>query len=553
MKRVAIRYAVLFASAIIFIFLIFQSLGGGVADFLLGEEYYIFAPAALSPTVQAVVDYTLENGRPVEAIYWTLTYKLIGFQPLVLHFLSFGLVYLGSLLAAFALANVWPQKSAKPRVFFLMLLLSFFTAHALIWGHTLSGDNSRIANVMFWGTVLMMQKWAASGFDKRLFVGAILIFFAGLFTYESIAFLFPAAVLLGLSVPGSLSKIIKDPPRVRGLVLITVVSLFFVLIPHGIYTMISYFRDAQVAHPAVDFLNQLSFKTILRTVQAIARYLFEFGNTNSLHRGLIGFVFVLVLWFVPGFFVWRNSSDIDHKNRKLSKLLNPWVLIYFSAVMILIMGFALRALQGEVIFRGYVSAVMGIPILFVLLFELVGRRWMRLIAAGLMVAWATTAIWEFRQTSLRYAEFEATYSERLISLIELVPNVQPNTWFVFVGTELSGLSGCGPSLEILYLVPNLHCAFLGQEPYRATRYAEDVLEADYWGGWIRSGNIILVGGNSRGDIIKIIPEITPADELNIIWIDNTPIRTDLARILPPSDRLSPMAMYLFKEQAENYK
>jgi hypothetical protein len=103
---------------------------------------------------------------------------------------------------------------------------------------------------------------------------------------------------------------------------------------------------------------------------------------------------------------------------------------------------------------------------------------------------------------------------------------------------------------MLYEVADLFCARLSSKNpgYVADRYECDLLNVRNTGGWIRNGNMIILGIDSEGRMY-IIPSISSEDDIYINWYSSDPIRTDFRRVVSDSSKApSPMAAKLMERQ-----
>src|SRR5690606_37403520 len=109
----------------------------------------------------------------------------------------------------------------------------------------------------------------------------------------------------------------------------------------------------------------------------------------------------------------------------------------------------------------------------------------------------------------------------------VVPRVQSGTSFVLVDAYLgtSPYRSCALALRMLYHDDSIGCVYISDQA--ATIYAErgpGVLNS-HEGGWIRNEKFVIVGVNADGER-DIISELSPADSVDIKWLDKTPIQTD---------------------------
>jgi hypothetical protein len=144
----------------------------------------------------------------------------------------------------------------------------------------------------------------------------------------------------------------------------------------------------------------------------------------------------------------------------------------------------------------------------------------------------------FHARAASLASREPSELEYLISLKQLVPEVENRALFVLVNHRLSK-SGCGPEMNMLYNRTNLNCIFLSatDEDFHAIR-DELGLRIGYW-GFIPNkvlGNAILI--EKDGEELAILDSISPEDDLLIDWEAEIPIETNQALIKPAESDFS---------------
>lgn len=554
-QRSTLFKPILLGSFLIFLFIAYAYFSGKIADFFLGEEYYVLGNAAVYPHHEAWWRYFLANGRLIEGIYWTYLYKFLDFSPALMRVFSYGLVYLGSLLATISVSRVWPKKDTLQSFTFTLLILSFFAPHAINWANKLSGDNSRLAIVFFWFAVLMLQQWMANKFQSRYLVGAILLQFFSIFTYENAVFLFPAGILLAIPLlpAGEITK--NNGKRVKQFSALGIASMFFILVPFAIYLVLAKLPGVYLSHYAISGTVNFSGR-ILAFFPNFGHYLLSMANTDVTERGVVGLIYfgLVIMGLVAVIYhrFYQGTKTASRRGKIPPREEMTYTILFLAALWILIFGISIWGLLGTVVenpTRVYVAAMMGFPIMLSLLFYLVPTRLWRMPVLIAMLIWVQSAYVEFEKRTERSASLEKQYNDYLLSIYELVPDVRPNTWFVFVDFEL-GNSGCGPSLSMLYEEPDLFCAFLSttNPRYIADRYSSDLLNVRNTGGWIRNGNTIIFGIDPQG-AMYIIPAITPEDNIYINWVSNDPIKSDFRRIVINSSKeLSPMAKKLLERR-----
>jgi hypothetical protein len=323
-------------------------------------------------------------------------------------------------------------------------------------------------------------------------------------------------------------------------------SLFLLLIPYGLYLLIDQLPGVFLAHYAASSGGIAG--RLINFIPGFWILLTDLGRSEVVQRNMWALVYLTgVLVVVMVLLLRRAGASKVNKAEKLR-----YAFLFAAAGWIFVAGLAIWGflVTEAAPTRAYVAAMVSFPILLVLLFELVPPRviW-RLGAVLAMATWAWMGIVEFQAESKENSALEAQYSGYLLSIHELVPDVRPGTWFVLVDFDL-GNTGCGPSLSMLYEVADLFCARLSSKNpgYVADRYEGDLLNVRNTGGWIRNGNMIILGIDSEGRMY-IIPSISSEDDIYINWYSSDPIRTDFRRVVSDSSKApSPMAAKLMERQ-----
>lgn len=64
-------------------------LTGQLNNYFAGEDFFVFHWAETHNYLDAIKNWYLVNGRIGNAIYWITEYKLLGYKPMLIHFISF--------------------------------------------------------------------------------------------------------------------------------------------------------------------------------------------------------------------------------------------------------------------------------------------------------------------------------------------------------------------------------------------------------------------------------------------------------------------------------
>ena len=482
--------------------------------YLSGEEFYILHDAHNQPFFLAWAYYFVNNGRPVEALYWTGLYKLVGFNPRLLH--TFSLMLLGtlSLLATAWVGRVLPAKYRRHLAW--LALLFFFNWISLEMVLKLSTDNSRLALVCFFAAGLAWQSWAASQLTRTryLLLGAGLLS-VGVLAYENIALLGPALLLMAWPLLDP-----AGPAETRRLlrifIILGVLSLLIVLLPILVVEMLGWLRGASVAHPATQgalaaWLGEM--------IGAAFRVWLDWGQVGALDPAPLRWLpltLLLAALLGSSWLLWRPRAE---RSPELAKLR----ILHVAAVWLLFMGplpYALAGYSNAV--RIYSSAVFGLPILLLVLFVAGRGGWPKAVSVLLALALVAAGIYQFNARNSGLREVEIIENNFYYGLKQIAPDVQPDTIFVIIDLQLSN-SGCGPSMAVLYSAIGMRCVFLSSTnpEYHAERYADYAISNR--GGRIQGGQWLLIYVDEQGNP-RLLDQMGPGDlDLIIEWLSTEPL------------------------------
>lgn len=498
--------------------------------YLSGEEFYVLHDAHNQPFFLAWAYYFVNNGRPVEALYWTGLYKLVGFNPRLLH--SFSLLLLGtaSLLASAWVGRVLPVKYRRHLVW--LALLFFFNWISLEMVLRLSTDNSRLALICFFAAGIAWQSWAASQLTrKRYFLLGAGLLAVGVLAYENIALLGPTLLLMAWPL------LDEAPPaetrrRLRLFIIIGALSLLIVLLPVLLVEALGWLRGLSVAHPATQGALASGLGEMLRSVFAVWLDWGQVGALDPAPLHWLPVVLVLAALLGSSWLLWRPGPEKTPERSRLR-------VIHLAAVWIIFMGPLPYALAGySDVVRIYSSAIFGLPILLLVFFVSSPRRLPRLAVMLLALTLVAAGIYQFHVRNSGLREAEIIENNFYYGLKHIVPDVEPDTIFVIIDLQLSN-SGCGPSMAVLYSATGMRCVFLSSTNpnYHAERYADYAISNR--GGRIQGGDWLLIYVDEQGHP-RLLDQIGPGDlDLIIEWVSPEPLYTnygllDTGRPMPES-------------------
>lgn len=130
--------------------------------------------------------------RPMASLYWAVALKLARFDEQATFFLSFSIHAISSLLMGLVLQIAFPKRF---HLVYGVAFVSFFLPMLPTLSYFLILDNSRLAVLFYWLSVLLFQHWAVRPQAWSVPLLPIMAFAASLLSYES-AFLMPLITLL---------------------------------------------------------------------------------------------------------------------------------------------------------------------------------------------------------------------------------------------------------------------------------------------------------------------------------------------------------------------
>ncbi len=510
---------------------------GLIQNYFSGEEFLVYHYASNFAHTEAWQQFFFQNGRLIEALYWTYEYEVLGYQPLLFHAISFVLLLILALLATACFLNVWPRKGrsqALPYLFIFLLFLNWIVLSNVL---RLSYDNGRLSMIFFFAAGLALQRWAASQRGRWLLLSYAL-FLVCVMTYENAVFLFPALVLLAWPLLPA-EKRANWRQRVLIFGSLSALSGLILLMPYWLYGFILQSGLGSVATPARNFAIGEFFAQLSRYGPAV--YVgfgqvvnFGQGPWNMLVAiGLLAVILIASLWIVRLHRSPQPEMDPDTKLRWTSIFMAALWFLFFGPLPYILAGFGAGA-------RVYSSAIFGVFLLLMLNYERT-EPVVRRLALVLIVLFATVGLFVLSQESTRVIEGEAAEVFFYSGLKDVVPHVRADTVFFIIDGPI-GNSGCGPSLEMLYLQRDLNCAILSSvyDKYMAVR-RDLVIETS--GQELTDENVILI--LVEGDRVRLLDQIAPGDDFGIYidWESAEPIRTNTDKIVS-QDLPAPSSFYL---------
>lgn len=510
------------------------SLTGWVPRYFFGEEFLLFRYADRFNHEVAWQLYFQDNGRIVEALYWSYLYKLVGFNPLLIHALSFVLLLAACILAAKVFAAVWPRTGQPRHLAYVLVFLLFFNWVSLPMAFKVSTDNSRLALIFFFLAGLLLQQWARRG-QAAWALASLGVFALSILSYENALLLFPGLLLLAWPLSAG--------SRRRALQFAGLGLLSWVLAGLLYYFYASQATDLDaMAHPALRASNPLEAAT--RMLLALPRFIIGLGNAELLGPpwSLALSLAVLAVLGLAAYLLLYTRKQQAHSTLFLAAGL-AWFIVF---------GFLPYAAVGYDAFgRVFSSSIFGLVPLALLVYQLAGKRWVRSVALVGLIIFAASGLLAAAARQQQIVQAEVADNTLYRGLLEIVPAVKADTVFIFFDRPLS-ISGCGPSLEMLYRQDDLYCSFLSSDlqDYWAIRH-HDHLETNRGGNLRQQDNWVLVALDDAGRPY-LVEQLSPQRDygMQITWLSKAPVATISSQIIKEPGPPTPFNQHLFQRQQQ---
>ncbi|HMK36120.1 MAG TPA: hypothetical protein VK463_13690 [Desulfomonilaceae bacterium] len=151
-----------------------------------GDDWWILAWPFWHRFPEALWLYAKESQRPLEGAYWISIFKVFGFRREAYHLLSLLLSAASCTAMGACLARAFP---GRRDFVVLSTCFAFFLPTVSPLTYLIHTDNSRLALLLFWGSVLSFQRWAAVSGTWPGLVAPILLYCLAASTYENGTFL----------------------------------------------------------------------------------------------------------------------------------------------------------------------------------------------------------------------------------------------------------------------------------------------------------------------------------------------------------------------------
>lgn len=504
------------------------SLSGAVQNFLNAEEFLVFHYANHFPHLEAWLRFSFEYGRVVETIFWTYEYKLIGYNPVLAHAISFVLVLIVAILAAKWLLNAWPREGQTRWLPYLLSCAFFINWVSLSSVLRISFDNGRISLIFFFLAGLALQRWALKQ-EKRLLLVSFVLFIVSLFAYENAVFLFPALVALAWPL---LPHGIPARSGAQRFLALCFAGGLAGLIPYTLYRVMGALWAGSAAVPGLELSvgNMLSNLSVGSQIYVLYGQFAEFSTVPQ--RWLLAASLVVVLVASSALLLGALKGA---RRVALSPAQLGWLCIYLASVWMLLLGPLPYVLLGYAVGgRVYSSAVFGLYALLFMAHQLARPQWLRLLMIAVFVLHMVFGVRIFMAESANFLQREPIENAFFLGLKDAVPHVAADTVFILIDPPIS-IQGCAEGIEMLYNQYDLPCVILSSQfdKYQSIRHP-DSLETDWY--YLTEENWILV--HIVDGTPTLLDSLSPGDfDLYLTWHSAEPLYTNYSRII--TDHIPP--------------
>jgi hypothetical protein len=536
--------------AIILAAILLAYFDGRLPNYFTGEDFFIFHWAETHNYWDAIFNWYLVNGRPIDAIYWITEYWVVGYQPAILHTISYLMYLLSIVTATLAIFRIWPKKYQGSFTVPIFILIAFFFPHAVNWSYQLASDHVYLGLTLYFCSVIFTQRWVTSGFHLQWLVFSLIIFILGVLTYENIAFLFPIA--FALSLPLAKFQNPTQRKRITFLVILTsIASLLLIILPLVIYNQLAA-SVPEFAHPAFRGQNILENipQRITSSAIGLSKFLYNFTSGLSFAPSknlpaiqIFSALFWVALFTFPAITAFKKfrRSKPDTDSWKAAALV-------VAGIAFIILGLLPYTLWGggnleNPNVRFFSLPVFGVTILLIFavgIFSKFGRY----LVTSLCILITFLGLFEFSLLANTWVPREHDPIYDFQALLEIVPRVKAGTAFLFIDGPIGGSPwlGCELALGMLYATRDLRCGYLSSDNADFLAIRSDGLIQTSEGkpgsavAQVRPGltldesNLLLIGLDENGERF-VIGEIGPDSILLIDWQSNEPLRTNFDLIL----------------------
>ena len=479
--------------------------------------------------VPRAIEVGAENlRRPMATVYWAVALKLVRFDDQATFFLSFSIHAISSVLMAWAVQIAFPKRF---HLVYGVALISFFLPMLPSLSYFLVLDNSRLAVLFYWLSVLLFQHWATHPQAWSLPLLPIVAFSASLLSYES-AFLMPIVTLL-MIYPVYQRHHATAPTR-KTLWVITELAT-----AHGVSVLVYFFiRNIYHISVHVSQAGNQPITDLIRYLAIFPRYFSEPFRWFTIHPDPLAWLIgaVMVVWVAGmGWYL------VEHHCHQPSPLKESAYLLAIATIAIVLgfVPFALYRIKTDVSGvtvdgKVYTMSAFGFAVWMSWLLNRINPRLMTVtiaLWAGVMSAYVLTLRHEWQHA--------ATLRDALHhSLLEQIPDLQEDTVILYLDYPM--FTDHNASV-IEHQVAHYHTKLMYQNELvsgaplttRTTKGFDPVVSDELLsvpGKTVPLENVVIL--RRIEDRFEIVESINKADGYALEWTgDRTTLMTNPERIL----------------------
>lgn len=512
-----------------------------------GDDWWILSFPYWRHFPESVWLYARESLRPLEGVYWIALFELFGFNSQAFHAASLLLHAGGCALMGACLVKAFPcrQNLAVWSMFFAFLLPMVSNLAYMI--HT---DNSRIALILFWASVLSFQRWSEQTQSWSGLLPGIAWYLLASLAYEN-------ATLLIFSVPLFLWPIYvrNNNRRPKFFFLFRLLMALAIAFTGFIILRFTVLSGGAVAH-----------NNLIPSIHLIYSYVHSAGSyflrpLTELSSDRLSWAWGGVMALLAGGLSLRARREDFYSARQTEPdcyQSSHYIAAVGTAVTVLgLIPYLLAGYTPDVGFhsqsRIYSAGSFGAAILLSLI--LTAWKNCKVFCIAQITAIIATMLMAIFMADLRHGWTEAAEKRRQLcsSLLAEIPNVQTETTFLFLDLQwyidnkasvFQGVEGLKEFIRILYNKKDLNAYFLypegtdfiNSEGRKATVTPEGVLARGALGKSPAPLDRLLVL-RREGSRLRLVDRISRDDKsVAINWRDISAIYSNKSLIMPaPTD------------------
>ena len=466
--------------------------------------------------------------RPMAVIYWAVALKLSRFDAQATFFMSFSIHAISSILMGLAVQVAFPKRF--PLVYGVALI-SFFLPMLPPLSYFLILDNSRLAVLFYWVSVLLFQHWATRPQAWSLPLLPIVAFALSLLSYES-AFLMPLITLL--MVYPIYQRCHPNPTRRQTAWMTAELAIAHVL------AVVIYFFIRNIYHISVHVSQEGNqpLTDFIRYLTIFPPYFSEPFRWFGIHPDLLAWLLgaVMVVWCAGmGWYLIEQQRHQPSPFKESAYLLTIATL----AIVLGLLPFAIYRIKTDVSGvtvdgKVYTMSAFGFALWISWLLNRINPRFMTVMVAiwaGIMSAYVLTLRHEWHDASILRDNLHR-------SLLEQVPDLQDDTVILYLNYPFFTENNAA---VIEHQVAHYHTKLMYQNELvsgaplttRSTNGFDPIVSDDLLsvpGKTVPVENVVIL--QRVGDQFEVVDSLHQSEGYALEWTGNrTSLSTNRERIL----------------------